>query len=355
MPSSLSPTTSSWRRKPGSRPLYSPVAQSVTKLEWRVLITLADDWYSISQIAELFRTFREPVEESELESVLRQLCSQGLVRERPRTHRPETEFELTQEGGDQAAEGAGLFRGKRIDWDEHWRLVPETRGERGAIYSPTKRVCYDVLGEMGRGDRGIIVYLARDLSTERLVALKLEPGDPPQEFSLEVVKQLDSSLPAAESRCPSCSAAPQVGWGRYCPQCGADMSGFSSELQSPAELLEAVREAASDEFEVLGEMDRAEGGGRVYFARDRTSGGIVALRLEKQKDSRGSEEYALSQTRLLKPLAAELGGSRAAPAPPKIKPPSAAPPPALPTAQKTSTRMTPPGSIADGAPRHRPS
>lgn len=180
---------------------------------------------------------------------------------------------------------------------------------------------YDLLGEMGRDDRRIIVYLARDLSSGRLVALKLEQGDSRDEFSLEVVKQLDSSLLTAESSCPRCNAPAQVGWRRYCPQCGADMSGFSSELQSPADLLEAVREAAPDEFEVLGEMDRAEGGGRVYFARDRKSGGIITLRLQRQKDSHGGEEYGLSQTRLLKPLAAELGGSRTAQTPPKIKPP----------------------------------
>ena len=162
---------------------------------------------------------------------------------------------------------------------------------------------FEVLGEIGRGDRGI-VYLARDMSTDRLVALKLEAGDSADEFSLDVVKQLDRSLLTMESSCPRCNTAAQADWRRYCPQCGFDLSGYSSELQSPADLLNAVREAAPDQLEILGEMDRAEGGGRVYFARDRNTGGIVALRLTRQKDAGGSEDYALSQTRLLNPLAA---------------------------------------------------
>lgn len=179
---------------------------------------------------------------------------------------------------------------------------------------------FDVLGEIGRGDRGI-VYLARDTSTNRLVALKLEQGDSADEFSLDVLKQLDSSLLTLETSCPSCNTPAQADWRRYCPQCGADLSGYSSKPQSPAEMLKAVREAAPDQLEVLGEMDQTEGGGRVYFARDRNTGGIVALRLTPREDASGSNEYALSQTRLLKPLAADLDGSRIAPAPPDSTPP----------------------------------
>lgn len=159
---------------------------------------------------------------------------------------------------------------------------------------------YDVLGEMGRGDRGLVFYLARDLSTQRLVALKLEPGDSPEEFSLEVVTRLESTFQAEVSSCPRCNVPAQEGWRRYCPQCGADLSVFSSGMQSAVELLEAVREAASDEFEILGEADQTEGGGRVYFARNRSSGGIVALRLKKASHSTDGEEYSLSQTRMLK-------------------------------------------------------
>ena len=59
---------------------------------------------------------------------------------------------------------------------------------------------FDVLGEMGRGKKGSVVYLARDLSTQRLVALKLfhEGQD---EYTLEVVQQLDGTVPALEGAC----------------------------------------------------------------------------------------------------------------------------------------------------------
>jgi hypothetical protein len=201
---------------------------------------------------------------------------------------------------------------------------------------------YEVLGEMGRGQRGAIVYLARDLSTKRLVALRLEQGDSPDEFSLEVVKQLDSSVPAVESSCPKCGA-PQRGWGRFCPQCGSDLSGLSTELHSSEDLLQAVKDASAGEFEVLGEMDQAEGGGRVYFARDLASGGLVALRLLKEKTAAGAEEYALNKTRVLKPLAEELVGDAPAKAAPKVRPPSApAPRPAPPPRKAPAPRRPAP-------------
>jgi hypothetical protein len=198
---------------------------------------------------------------------------------------------------------------------------------------------YEVVGEMGRGQRGTIVYLARDLSSERLVALRLEQGATPDEFTLEVVKQLDSSMPAVESSCPKCGA-PQRGWGRFCPQCGSDLSGLSTELHSSEELLQAVKDASAGEFEVLGEMDQAEGGGRVYFARDLASGGLVALRLLKEKTAAGGEEYALNKTRVLKPLADELLGD-APKAAPKVRPPSAAAPHAAPPPRKAPAPRRP--------------
>jgi hypothetical protein len=198
---------------------------------------------------------------------------------------------------------------------------------------------YEVVGEMGRGQRGTIVYLARDLSSERLVALRLEQGATPDEFTLEVVKQLDSSMPAVESSCPKCGA-PQRGWGRFCPQCGSDLSGLSTELHSSEELLQAVKDASAGEFEVLGEMDQAEGGGRVYFARDLASGGLVALRLLKEETAAGGEEYALNKTRVLKPIADELLGD-APKAAPKVRPPSAAAPHAAPPPRKAPAPRRP--------------
>ncbi len=77
---------------------------------------------------------------------------------------------------------------------------------------------FDVLGEMGRGKKGSVVYLARDLSTQRLVALKLS-HEGREDYTLEVVQQLDGTVPALEGACSRCGK-PQEGWGRYCWNCG---------------------------------------------------------------------------------------------------------------------------------------
>lgn len=193
---------------------------------------------------------------------------------------------------------------------------------------------YDVLGEMGRGKKGSVVYLARDLQSARLVALKLE-HEGHDEYGLQVVQALDKSLPAVEGACPRCGG-PLAGWGRFCPQCGADVSGAVRD-KSADELLEAVRDAAGEDLEVLGEMDRAEGGGRVYFARDRSDGRIVALRLQRDPDARGADEYVIDRTQVLKPIAAGVDATVVRPA---IKRPVAPtrPPPVLTPAAKPHAR-----------------
>ena len=58
---------------------------------------------------------------------------------------------------------------------------------------------------------------------------------------------------------------------------------------SREEMLQAVQGAAEGEYEVLGEMERSEGGGVVYFARELKSGRLVALRLTREQESDGSE------------------------------------------------------------------
>ncbi|MDX2057423.1 MAG: hypothetical protein SFV24_06445, partial [Gemmatimonadales bacterium] len=62
---------------------------------------------------------------------------------------------------------------------------------------------YDVLGELGRSRSGNVVYLARELESGHLVAMKLTrtQGD---EFTLEVVKTLDGAVPGLENKCPEC-------------------------------------------------------------------------------------------------------------------------------------------------------
>lgn len=169
---------------------------------------------------------------------------------------------------------------------------------------------YDILGEMGRGERGSVVYLAREKASQKLVALKLRPDG--GEYELSVVRELDASVPAMGNKCPSCKVD-LVGWGRFCSHCGKDLSGTRSGEASREELLKAVQGAAEGEYEVLGEMARSEGGGVVYFAREIKSGRLVALRLTREQESDGSESYALGVTQVIKPLVASLGATYASP------------------------------------------
>lgn len=163
---------------------------------------------------------------------------------------------------------------------------------------------FEVLGVMGRDMRQQVVYLAHDRADRSLVVLKLEPGQTPDEYTLCVVEKLDASIPAPGGSCPSCGISLR-GWGRYCHECGADVSGLATggSAATRAELMAAVVEASRDQFEVLGQMVRADGGGRVYFARDLRSGALTALKLERSQ----SGEYQLGVTGVLSSLARRVG------------------------------------------------
>lgn len=198
---------------------------------------------------------------------------------------------------------------------------------------------FTVLGEIGRGNNGVIVYLARDTASSRLVALRLQrEGELANEFSLELARELDNSMPAPESKCFKCGKAIR-GWARFCSYCGADLSGaVAADGGDSALMLEAVKEAVSADYDVLGQMARSEGGGAVYFARDRQTNRIVALRLQREG---AGEEFSVGLTSALKPLAASLGVKPVAtqllgqlvqppvvpPPPPPGPPPAAAPAP----------------------------
>lgn len=203
---------------------------------------------------------------------------------------------------------------------------------------------FEVYGEMGRGRDQTVVYLAKELESGRLVALTLQP-DPkdPAEYTLDVARQLDKSMPAPASTCLHCRA-PLQGWGQFCTSCGADVAG-SGEVPADAaerqEMLHAVKAATEGEYEILGEMDRAEGRGVVYFARDLETGEITALRLKKEKAGTAEEEYSLGKTRVLKPLVQSLGGG-----PERRSAPRVAPPPTEPPAASTTARAAPPRRAA---------
>ena len=165
---------------------------------------------------------------------------------------------------------------------------------------------YEVFGEIGRGSDSTIVYLARDIAAFRLVVLKLTPGrTDPNEYILDVFKELDSTLPSFDNPCDKCGTRLQK-WGRYCPKCGTDLYDKAEQKWTADELREAVQEYATDRFEILGEM-RTQGGGRIYFARDVASGKVEALRLNRTSE----DEFSLGFTGILKPVVASVvGGDR---------------------------------------------
>ena len=180
---------------------------------------------------------------------------------------------------------------------------------------------FDVLGELGRGSKGKIVYLARETASRHLVALQLLPGEggpDSGELWLDVLRKLDGSVPSAEGKCPRCGETLR-GWGRFCGQCGSDLSGVAAggADATPDRLREAVRQAAGQTYDVLGQMDRSEGGGVVYFAKEKDSGKIVALRLQKDAPAAdGRERYNLGQTMMLNSVVNSLLGPEPVEAPP---------------------------------------
>jgi hypothetical protein len=143
---------------------------------------------------------------------------------------------------------------------------------------------YEIVARLGLGSGGAPAYLARELLTDNLVALRLPPlvsGNEAQEYGLEVVRQIDSTLPDIETRCSHCGTTLRQ-WSRFCSRCGRDISGISPATsgQTREQLRQVAQEAATGKFEILGEMTRVEGGGLVYFGREVASGRVVGLQIE---------------------------------------------------------------------------
>src|SRR5258708_9153103 len=101
---------------------------------------------------------------------------------------------------------------------------------------------------MGRSKSGNVVYLARELESGRVVAMKLArtAGAADGDFNLEVVQTLDGSMPGLENKCPECKAL-LPDWDRFCFRCGADLSGSGATpgATESTQLLEAVKEATA--------------------------------------------------------------------------------------------------------------
>ena len=143
---------------------------------------------------------------------------------------------------------------------------------------------YDIVARLGVGSTGAPVYLARELITDNLVAIRLPPlvsGNESQEYGLEIVRQIDASLPEIEDRCAHCGAKVRR-WSRFCMRCGSDISGVApSAGQSREDLRDIVRRTALGKYELLGEMTLTDGGRLVYFGRERSSGQTLGLQLEQ--------------------------------------------------------------------------
>jgi hypothetical protein len=167
------------------------------------------------------------------------------------------------------------------------------------------------------------------------------------EYGLELVRHLDNSMPAPDSKCFKCGAS-VTGWARFCSSCGSDLSGSapaSDDATERALMLEAVKEAVAGQYDVLGEMSRNEGGGAVYFARDPATNKIVALRLQREG---ASDEFSLGLTTALKPIARSLGVKSGATQAlsgmkrPPARPPAAPSSPGTPAAPRARPGPPPP-------------
>jgi hypothetical protein len=250
----------------------------------------------------------------------------------------------------------------------HLQPVKGTEEPKDELLNAVKQMAagdYEVFGEIGRGPDSTVVYLANDIAASRLVALKLEPSrTQPDEYMLDVVKELDSTLPSFENYCNKCGT-PLRQWGRFCTKCGTDLHSTADQRWTADELREAVQEFARGKFDILGEM-RTQEGGRIYFVRDVASGKVETLRLQ----NKGADEFDLGFTGVLKPVVASVVGkdrpslssasfpsrvdSAPAEAPQQVQPP--APPRPVPTGQvpPATPRTGQPRPLREAAPPSRP-
>jgi len=186
---------------------------------------------------------------------------------------------------------------------------------------------FEILGELGRRPEGDIAYLARDLVQPRLVALRLErqTGASHNDYVLNVLQELDGSLPASGSGCVRCGQ-PLRGWGRFCPSCGYDLSGLDTSgiPTSTDEVEKLAKDLLGEECRVLGRMRRSEGAGTVVFAKPATKDTIVGLRLKRGEGGEVSMDQATEMNSLSDAMdlipPAEPTEKRAAPIPSREPP-----------------------------------
>ena len=170
---------------------------------------------------------------------------------------------------------------------------------------------YEIFGELGRGPRGLTIYLARERSARAsMVLLELQPTGRGsagfEEFALEFAGEVHAPGSVTGRICPSCGASDPRS-GRFCARCRFNFADAADRpIRSRQELAQQVSSQTNNTYDILGEVDQAEGRGIVYFARDRGTGGLVALRLQPDEAAGAREEYSLDVTRSLDSLLASL-------------------------------------------------
>lgn len=144
---------------------------------------------------------------------------------------------------------------------------------------------HELFGELGRSGSDVVAYLARDRASGELVALCVTSAgevDGAHQFEVAAHAELGDAVPGPREPCHACDV-PIHGWQRRCAVCGSD-EGVVVEGSLPGttrdDLLQAVSAATHGQYELLGDMRRGVGGGRVYFGRELAAGGrLTALRL----------------------------------------------------------------------------
>lgn len=170
---------------------------------------------------------------------------------------------------------------------------------------------YEVYGELGRSAQGHPVYLAREKSPQGrmvLLDLRLVGQDPTgaDEYALDFAGEVHAPGSVTGRICPSCGATDPRS-GRYCARCRHSFADpMGRPVQSRQELLTQVRQQTGDTYDILGEIDHAAGRGIVYLAQDRSSGALVALRLQYDEAAGSGEGYSLDVTRSLDGLLASV-------------------------------------------------